>query len=430
MATNTVVPDPAPDRNFAWVAVQAEGGDVLSAASQVWKQYPDRPFNIDALKKAVKVEFAPDLDHASVAKIKVYAGDEELPRLSALVEDQAAGQDEDHPLVVKYPPPPPGAVGSVGAPATHPGSEAGVGEKRTLDNVIQTELTSLRETFDQRMESLEKAVKEQREESVRMSDISACHIKAANRWYGLEEADVQIQNVVPDIDPFVWDDRDEPLHEEEYLQYLQRFCRPGDLSWQSLRKISTYLKVDLGPYNLSGTADVALVYASAVLNHRFHTDHKATLLVGEMKKKVDPADVCQSKAELLAHAKLQGSKGHALSMLSDLQDDWYFFWIHAAEKKFYSLRCERGAARHLLNCLFCNGPIDDVPQPILARSALEDLGPRREHPEGGDADEDEQDLENFDVDGSLSAKDILQVKMQKVVHQLAAANPVWGCMFS
>eukprot|EP00961_Rhodomonas_salina_P116071 1562201-Rhodomonas_salina.1 len=62
MATNTVVPDPVPDRNFAWVAVQAEGTDVLSSASRVWKQYSDRPFDTDALKKAVKVEFAPRLD--------------------------------------------------------------------------------------------------------------------------------------------------------------------------------------------------------------------------------------------------------------------------------------------------------------------------------------------------------------------------------
>eukprot|EP00961_Rhodomonas_salina_P218382 2950978-Rhodomonas_salina.1 len=65
------------------------------------------------------------------------------------------------------------------------------------------------------------------------------------------------------------------------------------------------------------------------------------------------------------------------------------------------------------------------------RSSIGDLGPRRPREERtSGADADEQDLENFDVDGSLSADDVAQVKMHNFVRQLVAANPAWAPMFS
>eukprot|EP00961_Rhodomonas_salina_P204296 2756580-Rhodomonas_salina.1 len=65
------------------------------------------------------------------------------------------------------------------------------------------------------------------------------------------------------------------------------------------------------------------------------------------------------------------------------------------------------------------------------RSSIGDLEPRRPRDERtSGADAGEQDLENFDVDGSLSADDILQVKMNNCVRQLVAANPAWAPMFS
>mmetsp|Transcript_38242 Transcript_38242/g.76545 ORF Transcript_38242/g.76545 Transcript_38242/m.76545 type:complete len:152 (+) Transcript_38242:306-761(+) len=96
----------AQDRIFAWVVVQEEGTDVLSPASQVWKssQHPDLPFDIDALKNAVKAEFALRLQHVDAADQKVYAGDKELTTLSALVVDQSVGACEENPLRITYPP--------------------------------------------------------------------------------------------------------------------------------------------------------------------------------------------------------------------------------------------------------------------------------------------------------------------------------------
>jgi len=96
----------AQDRIFAWVVVQEEGTDVLSPASQVWKssQHPDLPFDIDALKNAVKAEFALRLQHVDAADQKVYAANQEQIE-DLLVHQAPAGATRDNPLVVKYPPP-------------------------------------------------------------------------------------------------------------------------------------------------------------------------------------------------------------------------------------------------------------------------------------------------------------------------------------
>mmetsp|Transcript_17239 Transcript_17239/g.41775 ORF Transcript_17239/g.41775 Transcript_17239/m.41775 type:complete len:166 (+) Transcript_17239:984-1481(+) len=91
----------------------------------------------------------------------------------------------------------------------------------------------------------------------------------------------------------------------------------------------------------------------------------------------------------------------------------------------------RPAAVRLLGALFGDGSPDAVPPQMKQRSSIGDLGPRRPRDERtSGADADEQDLENFDVDGSLSADDVAQVKMHNFVRQLVAANPAWAPMFS
>lgn len=113
-----------PDRNFAWVVVQAEGNDgSTSRPMRVKRADFDLPFDIDALMDAVKAKFAPLLDHASVMELKVYADDQELTTVDALVADQSAGWTADNPLVITYPPraglmrPLPGDTTTSGKPA-------------------------------------------------------------------------------------------------------------------------------------------------------------------------------------------------------------------------------------------------------------------------------------------------------------------------
>ena len=87
------------------MVTQAEGNDgSISQPSQVWKQYQDRPFNIDALKKAVKAEFPNQLQRVDASQLKVFADDQELTTVDALVAEQTAGSTVDNPLRITYPP--------------------------------------------------------------------------------------------------------------------------------------------------------------------------------------------------------------------------------------------------------------------------------------------------------------------------------------
>jgi len=122
-------------RNFAWVVVQAEGNSLRSSASQVWRQNFGQPFNVDALKRAVKAEHAQKLQHVDAADLEVYANDQELTRMSGLVAELLAGGDEDDPLIVQFRPP----TESVGAAATRFGAEAG-----SLEEMIMSNFNSLR----------------------------------------------------------------------------------------------------------------------------------------------------------------------------------------------------------------------------------------------------------------------------------------------
>jgi len=93
------------DRQFAWVVVQEEGNDgSISAPARAKSLEADDPFDIHTLKKAVKAEFVPRLDHVAVADLKVWDNEREL-RPSEAVTQQSAGIDSANPLRVTYPPP-------------------------------------------------------------------------------------------------------------------------------------------------------------------------------------------------------------------------------------------------------------------------------------------------------------------------------------
>eukprot|EP00961_Rhodomonas_salina_P012947 174232-Rhodomonas_salina.1 len=79
------------------------------------------------------------------------------------------------------------------------------------------------------------------------------------------------------------------------MQYLRGICNFPHLLWTPITGLPTHLRVDLGPFMVCGTADVALVKGQAIRCKSLQTDRKATVLIVEVKKKIDTREVCQAK---------------------------------------------------------------------------------------------------------------------------------------
>jgi len=94
-----------PRNDYAWYQTQQSGSVNLSEPSRVWNEHPDRPFDVDAFKKAVKEEEGIYMQHVPAAKLEVYANNKKLTRMSQLVEELPVGNREENPLIVRYPPP-------------------------------------------------------------------------------------------------------------------------------------------------------------------------------------------------------------------------------------------------------------------------------------------------------------------------------------
>eukprot|EP00961_Rhodomonas_salina_P093973 1264533-Rhodomonas_salina.2 len=90
------------ENKFAWVTIQEEGNEAsMSSPTEVWGLHPNRPFHIDALKKAIKQEFSVSLKHIDAAELKVWDCGH-LLKPGSLVAEQRSGADDAHPLRVTY----------------------------------------------------------------------------------------------------------------------------------------------------------------------------------------------------------------------------------------------------------------------------------------------------------------------------------------
>eukprot|EP00961_Rhodomonas_salina_P081916 1101406-Rhodomonas_salina.1 len=65
------------------------------------------------------------------------------------------------------------------------------------------------------------------------------------------------------------------------MQYLRGICNCPHLLWTPITGLPTHLRVDLGPFTVSGTAGVALVAGQAIRCKSLQTDRTATVLVVE-----------------------------------------------------------------------------------------------------------------------------------------------------
>ncbi|KAJ3308044.1 hypothetical protein HDV04_001937 [Boothiomyces sp. JEL0838] len=88
----------------------------------------------------------------------------------------------------------------------------------------------------------------------------------------------------------------------------------------------TLLNTDLGGQPVKGSCDIMLSSCDTT-----HFKLEACHVVIELKKTVKPKDFIQAKLQLLCADNL--STYSVIVVLTDLKDDWYFYWIEEPDKK-------------------------------------------------------------------------------------------------
>ncbi len=127
---------------------------------------------------------------------------------------------------------------------------------------------------------------------------------------------------------FQWEDRNEPDQKDRYLPYLRTHLlmeqRQGDAALITPDNERGFLSVSDKrlQFDIRGTTDVAVVhqgYISARL------EEQGILCVIELKKACTKKDTRQTIGQLIAADLI--STFSPLAVLTDLRDEWHFYWL-------------------------------------------------------------------------------------------------------
>lgn len=176
---------------------------------------------------------------------------------------------------------------------------------------------------------------------------------------------------------FSWDERDENQQWERYLAHLQRlkFEHAHWMRVTELDFLATTFRSGGGTLKVTGNTDVALVLNQYA---RSYVHRLGALLLVELKKpgSVDKKAVRQTITQLLCQA-ISGLDHAPVALLTDLQDEWHFFWVReqAGDRPAVHLaQCARSTATSIIQRLFGSTPdsLDDIPE-LKARSVCLNL---------------------------------------------------------
>lgn len=226
--------------------------------------------------------------------------------------------------------------------------------------------------------------------------------------------------------PFQWSDENEPNQKDRYVPYLRNHLQAGlsraaDLVDLDSKK--SFLNVFSDHrllFDITGTTDVAVVHRGYITAR---ADEQGILAVIELKKECTPKATRQTIGQLIAADIL--STFSPLAVLSDLRDEWHFYWLEGRTIKH--LCPPSGPNVRQLAFLFLRlalAPSFVVGEQLAAANTFVDalpvsvgkrrkLSPVKENRAGHD-DEDEKDHLPSDGDSDLDEADRLQLKCQQV----------------
>ncbi|RGB44222.1 hypothetical protein C1646_748942 [Rhizophagus diaphanus] len=155
-------------------------------------------------------------------------------------------------------------------------------------------------------------------------------------------------NDIVNIDAFGWDERDERAQNDRYIPYLNQILRIGTYRTLAIfdpTSNADFLTTDAGiplPLRQASTTDVVVVDRFSVVA-MFPECH--IRIVFELKKNIENKDRYQA-LEKLTTADLRSNYA-VLTVLTDLNGTWVFFWFE--QKKIKTLVLQRNAAVALIN---------------------------------------------------------------------------------
>jgi hypothetical protein len=222
---------------------------------------------------------------------------------------------------------------------------------------------------------------------------------------------------IADPPAFQWDARNEPDQKDRYLPHLRTHLqmeqRSGEAALITLDNDRSFLSVSDRRllFDIKGTTDVAVVHQGYISARE---EGQGVLAVMELKKACTKKDTRQTVGQLIAADLI--SRFSPLAVLTDLREEWHFYWLEGRTVKH--LRPPPNACGRRLAFLFlklalapgfvvgeqlavANAAVDALPVSVGKRrklSPVKEDRPRRESgaedAAGGDAEESESDEED------------------------------------
>jgi len=205
-----------------------------------------------------------------------------------------------------------------------------------LDKLIKIEQQNVK--IEQQNAELKAAVLSHKRCAIQLSDIgsdgwhdmlaaSGFSVDASTAWPDALSARL-LETAGEDPPAFQWEDRNEPDQKDRYLPYLRTHLqmeqRQGDAALITPDNERSFLSVSDKrlQFDIRGTTDVAVVhqgYISARL------EEQGILAVIELKKGCTKKDTRQTIGQLIAADLI--STFSPLAVLTDLRDEWHFYWL-------------------------------------------------------------------------------------------------------
>ncbi|GBB94397.1 hypothetical protein RclHR1_23480002 [Rhizophagus clarus] len=159
----------------------------------------------------------------------------------------------------------------------------------------------------------------------KIQEFTGINYQSTTREIEFPNLDLDLRN--ERIDAFRWTDAIERSQSDRYKPYLTNILRLGTFRTLGLYDptgddsfLST--NTDILPIRLSGTTDLVIVDRHSIASQ---AQEKHIRVLFELKKVVNKKHTFQTMAELIS-ADLK-TKYSVLAVLTDLIDDWRFFWI-------------------------------------------------------------------------------------------------------
>eukprot|EP00891_Asterochloris_glomerata_P001814 jgi/Astpho2/1814/fgenesh1_pg.00037_%23_16_t len=206
-------------------------------------------------------------------------------------------------------------------------------------------------------EAVREALKEDREsnKTVRVSDVNSevWNIIQGNAKLELDVFNGTISVTPRQVPAFDWDERLEKTQADRYMPHLNKLMQVRDRSYRLMDAnhhpqllMDGAHQVELG-YKFRGTTDVAVVDKVAYQAEEYK--HGLRLLF-ELKKKPDAAATAQAKISLLL-ANIHSAKLKPVVVLTDLREDYRFYWLDGHTIRVYPAPSS-SAAWGLIDLLF------------------------------------------------------------------------------